>query len=71
MIKIELNEKTFRNGKTSITGEVEVKGSEDVLTHEIYAILKEFEANVPEPYINALDLVMKEFFRKMEGEDDK
>lgn len=70
MIKIELNEKVLRNGKTSITVTVEVKGDNEVVRHEIYAILKEFQENSTEPFIDALDLVMQEFFNEMKGEEE-
>lgn len=59
---IEIN---AENAVTTVNGHLKIKGSNDALMHEIYAILKVLSVNCPGPYIDAMKMYSQDIIEML------
>ena len=60
MIKIDVKGGKYESGRIDVKGTIKFSGSDEVLEAEIYGILKHFETELTNPFVNALDRVVRE-----------
>ena len=60
MIKIDIDSCIFNDGEGKADGTVKINGYDANLELEIYAIIKTFESECPEPYIKAVERIVED-----------
>ncbi len=62
MIKIDLDTEVKSETKHVLHGCIELKGDIDIVSMEMYAIVKDFEENAPDAWFMAMDKRFNEVF---------